>query len=56
MWMENIVCLPMKLITESIWRSRNMSGMNVDELGRMRGAERRKVMRAAGLNPDEYDF
>lgn len=33
-----------------------LSGLNADELGFMRADERRAVMEAAGLNPDEYDF
>lgn len=33
-----------------------MSGLNADELGFMRADERRAVIEAAGLNPDEYDF
>ena len=32
------------------------SGLDADALGYMRGAERRRVLLAAGLNPDEYDF
>lgn len=33
-----------------------LSGLNADELERMSGVERRKIMKAAGLNPDDYDF
>lgn len=33
-----------------------LSGLNADELGFMRTDERRAVIEAAGLNPDEYDF
>lgn len=33
-----------------------LSGLNADELGFMRADERRAVIEAAGLNPDEYDF
>ena len=33
-----------------------LSGLNADELGFMRADERRVVIEAAGLNPDEYDF
>lgn len=33
-----------------------MSGLDAEELGFMRADERRAVIEAAGLNPDEYDF
>lgn len=33
-----------------------MSGLNPVELEFMYPAKRREVLRAAGLNPDEYDF
>ncbi|MCI8320657.1 MAG: hypothetical protein HFH02_06235 [Dorea sp.] len=33
-----------------------LSGLNADELGFMRADERRMIIEAAGLNPDEYDF
>lgn len=32
------------------------AGINPEELGFMRAAERRAVLEHAGLNPDEYDF
>lgn len=32
------------------------SGLDADALEMMSRAERKKVMEAAGLNPDEYDF
>ncbi|MDO5541086.1 MAG: hypothetical protein Q4F83_13645 [Eubacteriales bacterium] len=32
------------------------SGLNADELERMSRTERRKVIKAAGLDPDKYDF
>ncbi len=31
-------------------------GIDAEKLGFMRRAERRKVLKEAGLNPDEYDF
>lgn len=33
-----------------------LSGLDAGKLERMRRSERREVLRAAGLNPDEYDF
>lgn len=33
-----------------------LSGLDAGELEMMCGRERRKVIREAGLNPDEYDF
>ena len=33
-----------------------LSGLCAEELGFMRIEERRAVIEAAGLNPDEYDF
>lgn len=33
-----------------------LSGLDAGKLEVMRKAERREVLRAAGLNPDEYDF
>ena len=33
-----------------------LSGLNPEELGYMTGVERRRILEAAGLNPDEYDF
>ena len=32
------------------------SGLDAEELGFMKAAERRQGLEAAGLNPDEYDF
>lgn len=32
------------------------TGLDAEELGFMRADERRAVIEAAGLNPDEYDF
>ena len=31
-------------------------GIDAEKLGFMRRAERRKILKEAGLNPDEYDF
>ena len=31
-------------------------GTDAEKLGFMRRSERRKVLKEAGLNPDEYDF
>lgn len=33
-----------------------LSGLDAGKLEVMRKSERREVLRAAGLNPDEYDF
>ena len=32
------------------------SGLDAEALGFMKAGERRQVLEAAGLNPDEYDF
>jgi len=31
-------------------------GIDAEKLGFMRRAERRKILKEKGLNPDEYDF
>ena len=31
-------------------------GIDAEKLGFMHRAERRKILKEAGLNPDEYDF
>ena len=33
-----------------------LAGINPEELEFMDGKERREVLEAAGLNPDDYDF